>query len=107
MRAATLPGIFALGILPDNHPIHILRDNVAQWALDARQQIDRTNIRVLIEALADRQPQAPERDVIRYVHGADGTKQNGVEPLERLDAVVRHQRAFALVSFRSPIKVRE
>jgi hypothetical protein len=78
-----MPRIFALGVLSNDDPIDVLRSDVAQRALHARQQTHRPNIGVLIKALADCKPQAPKRDMIRYVGRAHRTEQDGIEPLER------------------------
>src|SRR5205814_7887491 len=48
---------------------------------------------VLIEALADRQAETPERHVIGDLGIADGAEQDRVEAPERGDAVLRHELA--------------
>jgi len=52
-------GIFALGVLADAHHVDLAGALVAQWAGDAAQQLDRPQVDVLVERLADGQQQAP------------------------------------------------
>ena len=71
MDAAADAGIFALGILAHDHPVELGPGDMAQRAGDARQDAGRPHIGVLIERLADREPQAPQRDVVGHVGRAD------------------------------------
>src|ERR1700712_1641805 len=48
---------------------------------------------ILVEALADRQPQAPQRNVIRHVGRAHRTEKDGIEFLQFLQPVRRHHDA--------------
>ncbi|MNP66172.1 hypothetical protein D3C76_1618470 [compost metagenome] len=50
-----------------------------QRAFHPRQHAGRTNVGVLVEALANRQSQAPQRDVIRYVERTDCAEEDRVE----------------------------
>ena len=100
MRAATLAGIFAFGILANDHPVKILGRNAAQRAFDSRQDAGRADIGILIEGLADGEAQAPERQVIRHVGRADRAEIDGVETLQLIDAAFGHQ--DAVLPCRSP-----
>ena len=55
--------------------------DVAQRAGDARQDAGRAHVGVLVERLADREAQAPERDVVGDVRRADRAEQDRVEVL--------------------------
>ena len=81
-----LPGVFTLGVFADDDPVQLLLADVAQRARDAGQHARRTNVGVLVEALADRQPQSPQRDVIGHVGRADRAEVNGVEGLRSWSA---------------------
>ena len=73
----------AAGILPSEFSRTITQSSFApdfaQRAGDARQHAGRAYVRILIEPLADRQPQAPQGDMIGNVGRADRAEQNGVE----------------------------
>ena len=71
MHAAADAGIFAFRILAHDHPVELGPADVAQRAGDAGQDAGRPHIGVLVERLADREPQAPQRDVIGHVGRAD------------------------------------
>ncbi len=60
MHAAADAGIFALRILPHDDPIELRAGDVTQRADDSGQYARGTNVGVLIERLADRQPQTPK-----------------------------------------------
>ena len=71
-------------------------------ALDARQQARRADVGVLVEALADREAQAPERDVVGDVGRADGAEVDRIERPQLLEAVRRHHPAGARGSSAEP-----
>ena len=53
--------------------------DVAQRARDAGQDAGRPDVGVLVERLADREPQPPERDVVRHVGRADRAEIDRIE----------------------------
>src|SRR5207247_5716323 len=60
---------------------------------------------VLIEAAADRDQQAPQRDVIRHTGVADRAKEHGVEPLQLLEAILRHHAAGLRINLATPVEM--
>ena len=52
---------------------------VRERALHARQHARRAHVGVLVEALADRQAQAPQRDVVGHLRAADRAEEDRVE----------------------------
>jgi hypothetical protein len=64
----------------------------------------RPHIGVLVERLADREPQAPQRDVIGHVGRAGRAEQDGVVALDQVAAVLRHERAGLLVALGAPVE---
>ena len=79
VRAAALAGVLALRVLAHDHPVELLGRDLAQGAGDPGQDAGRADVGVLVERLADREPQAPQRDVVRHVGGADGAEVDRVE----------------------------
>ena len=80
---------------------------MAQRAGNTGQDAGGAHVGVLVERLADRQAQTPQRDVVRDVRRADGAEQDGVEAAELLGAVRRHHDAVLLVVVRAPVEVLE
>ena len=87
MHAPADAGIFALGVLAHDHPVELRPRHVAQRARDARQDAGRPHVGVLVERLADREPQAPQRDVVGHVRRADRAEKDRVVVLDLLEAV--------------------
>ena len=104
MSPAAGPDVFALGILPDDDKIDIAGLFIAQRTGHAGQQEAGAEIGVLVEPLADRQPQPPERDVVGHARPADRTEEDRVELRQPLQRVVRHQRAVGQVVLTAPGK---
>ena len=104
VHAAAHAGILAFRVLADDDPVQVLGLDIAQRALNAGQDAGRADIGVLVERLADREPQAPERDVVGNVGGADRAEIDGVERLQLLPAVGGHHDAVLLVVIRSPVE---
>ena len=69
------------------------------------QDPGRPDVGVLVERLADREAQAPERQVVRHVRRADSAEQDGVEGAKLVGAVGRHERARALVAVGAPVEI--
>ena len=103
--AAADAGIFAFRVFADDDPVEFLAVHVAQRAGDAGQDAGRADIGVLIERLADREPQAPQRDVVGHVRRAGGAEQDGVVFLDLVAAVLRHHDAVLLVVFGPPVEM--
>jgi hypothetical protein len=104
LRTSAIAGIFALTVLADDEPVQSAGCEVAQGAADTRKDAGRPDIGVLVEALADRQAQAPQRDVIRDVGGADGAKQNGILFAQLRQPILRHEGAGAAIALAAPVK---
>ena len=107
MDASADAGIFAFGVLAHDHPVEFRAADMAQRARDPRQNASRPHVGVLVERLADREPQAPQRDVIGHVGRADRAEQDGVVILDQVAAVRRHERAGLLVALRAPVEMIE
>ena len=87
MCAAAVAGVFALAVLAHDHPVEVAGTYVAQRRGYAWQDARRAHIGVLVKALADRQPQAPQRDVVGDVGIADRAeidRVRGAQPGERV-----------------------
>src|SRR5688572_3578636 len=97
-------GVFALGVFADDHPVELPSLHFPQRAGDARQYARRTHVGVLVERLADRQPQSPQGDVIGHVGRAGRAEQDGIVMLDLVAAVGRHHAAMLLVVVRSPVE---
>src|SRR4051812_41951206 len=89
----------------NDHPVEFRPGDVAQRAGDARQNAGRAHVGVLIERLADREPQAPKRDVVGDVRCADGPEQDRVEVPKLVGAVLRHHDAMFLVVVGPPVEI--
>src|SRR5205823_7125552 len=83
-QAPANAGVLALRVLTDADDVDLGRALADQRARDAGQQAHRAEIDVLVEALAQRQQQPPEADVVRHARITDRTEQDGREaaPLE-------------------------
>ena len=80
MHAAAAAGVFAFGILADDDPVdaRAARERTG----DAGQHARRTHVGILVEALADRQPQAPQRNVIGHIGRTHRAEEYGIESFE-------------------------
>src|SRR5205823_2463877 len=64
----------------------------------------RTHVGVLVEALADGEPQAPERDVIGDLLASHRSEEDGVEAPQLLEAPFGDVVALAQVAIRAPVE---
>ncbi len=107
VHAAADAGVFAFGVLADDDPVEVVRPAALQRRVDAGQDARRPHVRVLVEALADLQPQAPQRDVVRDVGIAGRAEQDRVHVADRVEAVGRHHHAVLAVVVAAPVEVVE
>src|SRR5262249_11166264 len=73
----------------------------------AGQNAGGPHIGVLVEGLANGEPQSPKRNVIRNLGVAGGAEQNGVVVPDQIETIFRHHAAVLLVVFAAPIEVIE
>src|ERR1700679_2977053 len=104
MHAAAAAGILALRILAHDDPIEFRAGDVAQRADDAGQYARGADVGVLIERLADRQPQAPQTDMVRDVGRSDRAEIDGVVTFDLIAAVDRHHQPGGAIIVRSPVE---
>ena len=102
MHAAADAGVLALGVLAHDHPVQIFRLAALQRCIDAGQDAGRPHVGVLVEALADLQPQSPQRDVVGNIRIAGRAEENRVLAAERIEAVGRHHLAVLAVVVAAP-----
>ena len=97
MRASALAGILAFRIFPHDHPVQIADVDITQRGGDAGQDAGWPNVGILVEALADLQPQAPQGDVVGDVRVADGAEIDSVVLADFFLPVLRHHAAVLFV----------
>ncbi len=100
-------GVLAFRILAHAHHVDVGGAASGERRAETRQQPHRPQIHVLVEALADRKNQIPDRDVIGYGRRANRAEIDGVERGERLQAALLHHPAVAKVVIASPGQLRE
>ena len=95
-------GVLALGVLADDDEVDVARLLPGQRALDPRQEDAGAVAHVLLEALADRQAQAAQRDVIGDGRKADRAEEDGVERAQHVEPVPGHHLAVPEVVLAAP-----
>ena len=69
-------GVLALGVLAHHVEVDVGLGAAGERRAHARHQLARPQIHILVEAAADRDQQAPQRDVVRHVGPADRAEQD-------------------------------
>jgi hypothetical protein len=99
--------VFALGVLAHDDPVQVIGTAALERAVDAGQDARRSHVGVLVEALADLQAQAPQRDVVRDVRISGRAEQDGVLVADGVQAIGRHHHAVLAVVVAAPVEVLE
>ncbi len=107
VHAAAHARVFPFRVLAHDHPVQVLRAAALERRIDAGQDARRAHVRVLVEALADLQAQAPQRDVIGNLRIAGRAEQDGVLAAQGVQPVRRHHRAVLAVVVTAPVEVLE
>src|SRR5262249_15378749 len=100
-------GVLAFRVLAHDHPVELRPADAAQRARDARQDARGAHIGVLVERLADGEPETPQRDVVRHVWRAGRAGPDGGVAADPVEAVRRHEGARALVAPGAPVEMVE
>jgi hypothetical protein len=98
--------VLALAVLTDEQNVDLIGPPARQRRGNAIEQADRPQVHVLVEGLADRQQQPPQRHVVRHAGIADRAQVDGVEPAQRRQAILRHHDAAGQVVVAAPWKLR-
>ena len=96
------PGVLALGVLADAHHVDLLGALVAQRADDPRHQPHRPQVDVLVEDLADRQQQTPQRHVVRHLRRADRAEVDRVKAPQHIQRIFGHHQPMLAVVVAAP-----
>ena len=104
-EAAAEAGIFTLGVLADDVEVDVLLGASGKRGSRAGHQLAGADAGVLIEAAADGDQEAPERDVVGDTGPADGTEKDGVVLAELVEAVLGHHGAELGVTLTGPVVV--
>src|SRR5205807_6611862 len=70
----------------------------------AGEEPDRAQVDVLAEAAADRDQEAPERDVVGHARKSDGAEVDRVEAPKLVESVRRHHAAGRRVGLAAPVE---
>jgi hypothetical protein len=99
--------VLALGILAHDPEIDVARLAVGEWAGHALEQAHRAQVHVLVEFAADRDQQAPQRNVVRHAWPAHRAEEDALVLFQCLHAVVRHHLAGLGKAVAGPVEVGE
>src|SRR5579883_738260 len=102
MHSTAMSRILAFAVLAHHHPIEFARARVPQRALHSLKQPRRPHIRILIETLADAQPQTPQRHIIGNFAIADRAEIDRVEAAQHVEPVIRHHAPVLAKIIRAP-----
>ena len=100
--AAAHTGVFALGVFAHDDPVQVLRRAALEGGINAGQDAGGPHVGVLIEPLANLQPQAPQRDVVGDVWVARRAEQDGVLAPQLRQAIGGHHLAVGAVPVAAP-----
>ena len=98
-------GVFALVILAHDDKIDLARSKILYRGLDPRKQAHRPDVGVLLELAANRNQQAPQRDVIGHARVAYRAQKNRIEGPKLLQSVFRHHAAGFQIALATPVEL--
>src|SRR5688572_8329275 len=101
MHAPAGAGVFALAVLADDDPVD---PGIFQGCVYSGKDPGGPDVGVLVEALADRQAQVPQRHMVRHVRRADRAEEDGIESLQLFEAAFRDIGAGLFIAGRAPVE---
>ena len=97
--------VFALVVLADDDEVDVGGAAVRERRGNPLEQLDRPQVDILPEGPAQRDQEAPERDMVRHAGKAHRAQQDRVERAQHLDAVLRHHPAGLAVGLAAPVEM--
>ena len=98
--------IFALGVFTYDVEVDVLLGAAGERRAGAGHQAAGPDAGILVEAAADGDEQAPERDVVRHTGPADRAQEHRVVLAKLVKAILGHHLAMGGVAFAGPVVVR-
>src|SRR5690606_11268260 len=96
--------VLALVVLAHDVEIDLLGRPAGEGARHAAQHADRPQRDILMELPADRDEQAPERDVVGHAGPVDGAEIDRIMALDPLEPVLRHHAAGLDEALAGPVE---
>ena len=107
VQPGTGAGIFPFAVFPDKDHVDVLPLHAGQGTGSPFQQLHRPQVHIFIEALADFDQKAPERDVVRHPGIPHSPQVDGIETGQLFDTVLRHHFPVFQVILAAPGKIGE
>src|ERR1700677_4872157 len=107
MHATAHARVLTLSVLAHNDPVEVFGLAALERRVDAGKNARRAHVGVLVEPLANLQPQTPQRDVVRDMRVAGGAEQNRVLGAQSIESVVGHHRPMWAKLVPAPVEVFE
>ena len=98
-------GVLALVVLAHDEVVDVAGLAVGERRLEALEQAHGAQVDVLLEAAADRDQQAPQRDVVGHAGPADGAQIDGVVLGDLVEPVGRHHGAGLGEALAGPVEM--
>jgi hypothetical protein len=105
-KARPYPDIEVLGVLPDNHEVDVLRPFAGEGSLDSLQELDGTQVHVLVEVEPERKEDPLLKDAPLHPVVPDGAEVNCPELLEFPEVVLGEEPAVRKVAVGPDVEVR-
>ena len=99
---ATHAGVFTFGVFTHDDPVQVFGRAALEGCINAGQDAGGPHVGVLIEPLANLQPQAPQRDVVGDVRVARRAEQDGVLVSQLRQPISGHHLAMGAVPVAAP-----
>ena len=98
-------GVLAFIIFAHHAEIDLAGSKILYRGLDARKQAHRPDVCVLLELAANRNQQAPQRDVIGHARVAYRAQKNRIEGPELFESVFRHHASGFQIALATPVEL--
>lgn len=103
MDASADARVLAFRVLSHEDHVDVLGSSSRERRGDGRQETGGTHVRPEIQALTNRQQQAPERDVVRDARITDRAHEDGIEVAQPI--LVRRHAPVTVVMLRAPVEL--
>ena len=106
MRPPADARVLALRVLADEHHVDVRRPATGERAGDPLQQPRRPHVGPEIQLLANREDDAPERDVVGYGRITDRAHQTGIVGAQDVEGILGHHATVLVPVRRAPRQLR-
>ena len=107
VKPRALSGVLSLRVLTDEGHVDLFRLNIFERALRSLQELNRSQVYILVKIVTDPDQKPPQGDIVRNSRISDCSQKDRVIFCQYLNSVLRHHLSGLQIILAAPGEIRE